>query len=39
MKSFMAPPRFGTSGWVAGMVAYLAAAEAGFVTGVNLFGA
>ena len=36
MKSFMAPPRFRTSDGSRGMVAYLAGAEAGFVTGANL---
>lgn len=36
MKSFMALPRYGTADEVAGMVAYLAGSEAGFVTGANL---
>lgn len=36
MKSFMALSRYGTADEVAGMVAYLAGSEAGFVTGANL---
>ncbi len=36
MRSFMAVTRYGTVDDVAGMVAYLAGPEAGFVTGANL---
>jgi len=36
MKSFMALPRYGSADEVAGMVAYLAGAEAAYVTGANL---
>jgi 3-oxoacyl-[acyl-carrier protein] reductase len=36
MKSFMALPHYGKGEDVAGMVAYLASPEAGFVTGACL---
>lgn len=36
LKGFMALPRYGTGDEVAGMVAYLAGPEAGFVTGASL---
>ncbi len=36
MRSFMAVTRYGTADQVAGMVAYLAGPEAGYVTGANL---
>ncbi|MHA3771250.1 3-oxoacyl-ACP reductase family protein [Verrucomicrobiota bacterium sgz303538] len=35
-KQFMALPRYGTADEVAGMVAYLAGPDAGFITGANL---
>lgn len=35
-KQFLALPRYGTADEVAGMVAYLASAEAGYITGANL---
>lgn len=35
-KQFMALPRYGTAEEVAGMVAYLAGPEAGYVTGASL---
>jgi 3-oxoacyl-[acyl-carrier protein] reductase len=36
LKSLMALPRYGTVDEIAGMVAYLASAEAGFITGASL---
>ena len=36
LRALMALPRFGTGAEIAGMVAYLAGPEAGFVTGASL---
>lgn len=35
-KQFLALPRYGTVEEIAGMVAYLAGPEAGYITGANL---
>jgi 3-oxoacyl-[acyl-carrier protein] reductase len=36
LKKLMALPRYGTVDEIAGMVAYLASSEAGFITGASL---
>jgi 3-oxoacyl-[acyl-carrier protein] reductase len=36
LKGFMALPRYGTVEEIAGMVAYLASVEAGYITGASL---